>query len=245
MGESHARNGFARKVFRIGRPRRAAPTFTPGVHQYPRRKCRGGPPWPPDCRFLCKLARNILACLPLLVCFGFNTLHVFAQDLEILSKRPPVVRTFDPTKNESTIHGFLFNPDSLQNLFDPHRLQPNMRLHSVSYTYPGTTKARPQSVTFVIQPLNKQKTAPHFSFTADSTVALEGEATLAELCCVEIYGRSETNQHIVVTVPTEIFERMTQAKKIELKLSSKNDNHSFKLNDDQRKCLVALANTMK
>ena len=246
MVESHARNGFARKVFRIGRPRRAAPTFRPGVHQYPRRKCRGGPPWPPDCRFLCKPAFNILACLlPLLVCLGFNAVHVFAQDLEILSKRPPVVRTFDLKKNESTIHGFLFNPDSLQNLFDPHRLQPTMRLHSASYTYPGTTKARPQSITFVIQPLNKQKTAPHFSLTADNTVVLEGEATLAELCCVEIYGRSETSQQIVVTVPTEIFERMTQAKKIELKLSSKNDNHSFKLNDDQRKCLVALANSMK
>ena len=120
-----------------------------------------------------------------------------------------------------------------------------MRLHSASYTYPGTTKARPQSITFVIQPLNKHKTAPHFSFTADGAVVLEGEATLAELCCIEIYGQSHTNQHIVVTVPTETFERMTQAKKIELKISSKNDNRSFKLNDDQRKCLAALADTMK
>ena len=189
--------------------------------------------------------RKILAFLALLFCFGFNAFHVFAQDLEILSKRPPVVKTFDPQKNESTIHGFLFNPDALQNLFDPHRPQPNMRLHSASYTYAGTTKSRPQSVTFVIQPLNKQQAAPHFSFTADNTAVLEGEATLTELCCVEIYGRSHTNQHIVVTVPTETFERMTQAKKIELKLTSKNGNHSFKLNDDQRKCLAALASTMK
>ena len=187
-------------------------------------------------------ARNVLACLALLHCLVSNA---FAQDLEILSKRPAVVKTFDHNKNESTIHGFLFNPDSLQNLFDPHRPQPNMRLHSASYTYSGTTKARPQSVTFVIQPLNKQQAAPQFSFTADGAVVLEGDATLSELCCVEIYGRSGTGQQIVVTVRTEIFERMTQAKKIELKLSSKNGNHSFKLNDDQRKSLAALANTMK
>jgi hypothetical protein len=190
-------------------------------------------------------SRKILACLTLLFCFGFNAVHVFAQDLEILSKRPPVVKTFDAKKNESTIHGFLFDPGALQNLFDPNRVQPNMRLHSASYTYPGTTKARPQSVTFVIQPLNKHKTAPQFSFTADGAVVLEGEATLAELCCVEIYGQSHTNQQIVVTVPAETFERMTQARKIELKISSKNDNRSFKLNDDQRKCLAALADTMK
>jgi len=44
--------GFSQKVLREGRPRRAAPTFTLSVHQYPRRKCRGGPPWPPDSRFL-------------------------------------------------------------------------------------------------------------------------------------------------------------------------------------------------
>lgn len=186
--------------------------------------------------------RKILAFLALLFYLGSNAL---AQDLEILSKRPPVVRTFDHNKNESTIHGFLFNPDALQNLFDPNRPQPNMRLHSASYTYAGTTKARPQSINFVIQPLNKQQAAPHFSFTADSAVVLEGDATLSELCCVEIYGRSSTSQQIVVTMPTEIFERMTQAKKIELKLNSKNGNHSFKLNDDQRKCLAALANTMK
>ena len=130
---------------------------------------------------------KILTCLTLLFCFSANA---FAQDLEILSKRPPVVKTFDHNKNESTIHGFLFNPDALQNLFDPNRPQPNMRLHSASYTYPGTTKSRPQSVTFVIQPLNKQQAAPHFSFTADSAVVLEGDATLTELCCVEIYGRS-------------------------------------------------------
>jgi hypothetical protein len=191
----------------------------------------------------------MLACLALLFCYGSNAIHVFAQNSEVLSRRPPVIRIFDPDKNESTVSSFLFDPQStgLPAMVgaDPFRSPPNMRLHSVEYTYPGNIPTRPQVVAFVFVPLDKYKSAPSFSITADGTVLNQGEAALRELCCVEVNGRTQNPQHIIVAVPMEIFERMTQAKKIELKLSSKAGKYSFKLNDNQRKSLTALASTIK
>lgn len=193
--------------------------------------------------------QTMLACLTLLCCFGFNAFHVCAQSSAVLSKRPPVIRIFDPDKNESTVLALLFDPQSsaLPAMIglDPSRPPPNMRLHSVEYTYAGNIQKPPQAVAFVFVPLNKYKSAPNFSVTVDGTVLNQGEATLRELCCVKINGRTQNSQQIVVAVPMEIFEGMTQAKKIELKLSSKAGKYSFKLNDYQRKCLTALANTIK
>ena len=190
-----------------------------------------------------------LACLTLLFCFYSNAFYTFAQNSEVLSKRPPVIRIFDPDKNESTISSLLFDPQSSDIKamvgLDPFRPPPNMRLHSVEYTYPGNIQVRPQAVAFVLVPLNKYKSAPNFSITADGTALHQGEATLRELCCVEVNGRTQKPQQIVIAVPTEIFERMTQAKKIELKLNSKAGKYSFKLNDYQKRCLMALANTIK
>jgi hypothetical protein len=98
---------------------------------------------------------------------------------------------------------------------------------------------------FVFVPLEKYKTAPSFSVAADGTVLHQGEATLREVCCVEVNGRKQNPQHIVVAVSMEIFESIRQAKKAELKLTSKRGKYSFKLNDYQKKCLTAMANTIE
>jgi hypothetical protein len=184
-----------------------------------------------------------------LFCVGSGASYAFVQNSEVLSRRPPVIRIFDPDKNESTVSSLLFDPQSsdLRAMIgaDPDRPPPEMRLHSAEYTYPGNAQSHPQAVAFVFLPLDKNRSAPNFSVTADGTLLHQGEATLRELCCVEVNGRSQNPQQIVVTVPVEIFERMTQAKKIELKLSSKAGKYSFKLNDYQRRCLTALANTIK
>jgi hypothetical protein len=93
--------------------------------------------------------------------------------------------------------------------------------------------------------LEKYKIAPSFSITADGAMLQEGDASLRELCCVEINGSSANPQHIVVTVPIDTFDRITQADKVEFKLTSKRGKYSFKLNEYKRKCLLALINTMK
>lgn len=191
--------------------------------------------------------RNLIACLILLSCSAAGRPRPAAQDSGVLSERPQVIRIFDPDKNETTTSAFLFDLRSseFQAGFDSYRPLPGVRLHSAEYSYPGRAAARPRVMAFVFVPRDKYKTAPNFSVTADGAELHQGEATLREMCCVEVNGRSANPQHIVVAVPMEIFGRLRQAKKIELKLSSKSGKYSFKLNGYQRKCLDALANTIK
>ena len=193
--------------------------------------------------------RNILACLTLLLYSGASGFFVAAQNSGILSKRPLVTRIFDPEKNETAISALLVDPqsDEFRGLLvqsADHPL-PAVRLHSVEYTYPGKTQSRPQAFAFVFLPLDKYKTAPSFSVTADGAVLQQGETTLGELCCVEVNGRAANPQHIIVAVPLEIIGHLAQARKVELQLTSKRGKYSFKLNDYQKKCLTALLDTMK
>jgi hypothetical protein len=174
-----------------------------------------------------------------------------AQNSAILSKRPMVTRTFDRDKNESTISALLVDPQSDDYrgmlVYSSDHPPPSVRFHSVEYKYSGAGGApvRPQAVALVFVPLEKYKSAPNFSITADGALLQEGDATLRELCCVEINGSSANPQHIVVTVPMETFNRIIQADKVEFKLTSKRGKYSFKLNDYKRKCFLALVNTMK
>jgi hypothetical protein len=192
---------------------------------------------------------KVVAGLSLLFCVGAYQIRIAAQNSTILSKQPPVTRVFDSDKNESRISAFLIDPqsDAFRGtlVYSASHPPPDIRLHSVEYTYPGNIPSRPQAMVFVFVPLEKYKTAPSFSVAADGTVLHQGEATLRELCCVEINGHKANPQHIVVAVPMEIFERIRQAKKIELKLTSKRGKYSFKVNDYQKKCLTALANTIE
>lgn len=192
---------------------------------------------------------NVLACLTLLFCFGSSALHVAGQSYTVLSKRPSVIRVYDPDKDESTISALFLDPQNsdIRSIWalDPDRPLPEIQLHSAQYRYPGKIQSRPQVIAFVFLPLNKSKNVPNFSVTADGALIQEGQATFDELCCEMVSGPRNTQQRIIVAVPVDSFERVTQAKKVELKLASKSGKYSFKLNDYQKKCLVALANTIK
>ena len=195
-------------------------------------------------------ARSNLVCLLLLFSVAANGFHVAAQNSTVLSKRPLVTRIFDSQENHSIVSAVLMDPQSDEyrhrlGYASPNHPPPDVRLDSVAYIYPGNIPSRPQAISFVFGSLNKYKTAPSFSVAADGVVLHQGEATLKELiCCVEINGETP-NPPIVIAVPIEIFERLTQARKVELKLTTNRGKYSFKLNDYQRECLTALVNTMK
>lgn len=194
-------------------------------------------------------ARKMFVCLMLLFCFGLIKIQVAAQDSDVLSRNPPVIRVFDPDKNESLISALLIDPTSSEARtmmgFDPNRPPPEIQLRSAQYSYPGKTPSRPQAIAFVFLPLNRYKLAPDFSVTADGTVLSEGQATFEELCCSRENGRDKTQQQIIVALPLDIMERIKQAKKVELKLASKSGKYAFKLNQYQKKSLVALVDTIK
>ena len=192
--------------------------------------------------------RTILAFLSMSLPLGVGGAGVEAQNSEILSARPAVLRIFDREKNETTISALLIDPQSdafRGRLGYSDRLPPDIQLHKVEYTYSGTAASRPQLIAFVLVPFDKYKTAPTFSITVEGAVLHEGEATLRQTCCVKINGSDASPQHILVSVPMDVFERLTQTKKVELKLASKRGKYSFKLNNYQRKCLTALQNTIK
>jgi len=195
------------------------------------------------------IAQNLFACLLVGFCIEAADVGVGAQNSDILSKRPIVMRTFDRDTNESTISALLVDPQSDEYrgmwVYSSDRPPPSVRFHSVEYKYSGSAPTRPQTVAFVFVPLEKYKSAPNFSITADSAVLQEGDTSLRELCCVKINGSSANPQHIVVTVPMETFDRITRADKVEFKLTSKRGKYSFKLNDYKRQCLLALVNTME
>lgn len=188
------------------------------------------------------LARRLLTGFMLMFCFG---ILVIAQNSGILSKQPPVMKTFDPDKNESTVSAFLIEPRGNPGGLDPDHPPPEIRLQRAEYAYPGRTEARPQTVAFVFLPLDKYKTPPNFSVMADGAIIHQGEGTIDELCCEKVNGHTYTRQEIIVAMPLEVFERITQARKVELRLVSKSGKFSFKLNDYQKKCVTALANTIK
>lgn len=181
--------------------------------------------------------------ITLLALLVFVTPVINAQTDGLVSKNPPVVWAFDPATNKTTITGLMFNPaDNLGAMFPPYGryAPPDLQLHRVEYSYPGQTPSRPETVDFLLAPSSKHKVAPNFSVTADDQVLYEGEAVLNELCCAEINGVKSNPQFIVVTLPSEALKRLSQSKKIELKVASKKGKYSVKLNDYQRKVLAAM-----
>jgi hypothetical protein len=189
-----------------------------------------------------KLSKALIFTLTLC---GPYLLYVDAQNSEILSTKPPIYKIFNPDKNESTVSAMLIDPGLFTSPANNDRPIPDVELKSAEYTYPGAIPGHPSAVVFIFMPREKYKTPPNFAVTLDGSLVHDGEASLRELCCVQVNGRSQNPQHILVSVPLETFERITQAKKTEIKLLSNRGNHSFKLNDFQRKALTALANTIQ
>lgn len=184
----------------------------------------------------------------LLCSFGFVACWAIAQNSGVLSKQQPVIRIFDPDKNESTVLAILVDPQSSAARamlgIDPDHSPPAIRLHRAEYNYPGKTQSRPQAIAFVFFPLHRYKSAPDYSIKVEGTVLSEGQTTFGEWCCSKVNGHNESQQQIMVAVPLDIFERIIQAGKVELKLISKSGKYSFKLNDYQKKSLKTLADTI-
>jgi hypothetical protein len=194
-------------------------------------------------------ARSNLVFLVLLFTVAANGFHIAAQNYTVISKRPLVTRIFDSQKNQSTVSALLMDPESDEyrhrlGYASPYHPPPDIRLVSVGYTYPGNIQSRPQAISFAFVSLNKYKTAPSFSVAADGIVLHQGEATLMEpICCVEINGETP-DPPLVIAVPIGMLERLTQARKVELKLTTNRGKYSFRLNDYQKECLTALVKTM-
>ena len=199
--------------------------------------------------FVSLVVGRMFLCITVL-CLGLGKSGTVSQ-IKILSKRPMVTMDFDSERNESTVSTSFFDYQSgdlvarAMRERDPDYTPPRLRLLRAEYKTPGTVLSRPQTVAFVLSPLSKYKNAPHFSVTADGVLFHEGEASIDELCCEKVDGHEYTLQRIIIAVPTEMFERIAKVKKVEFKLTAKSDKYSFKLNDYERKCISALASTIK
>lgn len=129
---------------------------------------------------------------------GPYLLNVAAQNSEILSTKPPVYKIFNPDKNESTVSAMLIDPGLFTSPANNGRPVPDVELKTAEYTYPGAIPSRPSVVAFIFMPREKYKTPPNFAVTLDGTLVHEGATTLRELCCVQVNGRSQNPQHILV-----------------------------------------------
>ena len=185
-------------------------------------------------------ASRLFFYLAVVSCFGLNGLGVRAQNSEILSRKPPVVRTFDPGKNESNTSTLFVQVEELVARASPGwdpAYDRNLNLYSAEYIYPGRFPARPQTVVFTFISKGKSKGTATFSITADNSLIHEGAVAVVE--------RAGTNGQLKITLPTDIFLRMAQSKKVEFKIRATTYENSYKLKDYQRKCLASLAATIK
>jgi hypothetical protein len=185
--------------------------------------------------------------LAALLYFGLSGLFVRAQNVERLSRRPLIIKVFEPEKNESTIYISFADPNSgyagltLQQDGFP---SPSLNLKSALYSYPGRNPARPQSVVFTFIPKDKYKGMVYFSISADNAMVHQGEMSQDQYT-VKSNGSTESYQEVAVAVPIDIFLGLEQAKKVEFKVGPKSYKNSYKLNDYGKKCLAALADTME
>jgi hypothetical protein len=195
-----------------------------------------------------KLAGKVFLYLAILLCFGLSGLFANAQTSEMLSRRPLIVKIFEPEKNESTIYiSFADLKRGYAGLFPPPPQaddfsSPSLHLKNALYRYPGRNPARPQSVVFTFIPKDKYKGVIYFSVNADNAVVHQGEMTQEQYTVKE---DGSTYQEVAVVVPVDIFLGLVQAKKVEFKVGPKSYKNSYKLNDYGKKCLAALADTME
>jgi hypothetical protein len=185
--------------------------------------------------------------LALLLYFGLSGLFVRAQNIERLSRRPLIVKIFEPEKNESTIYISFADPKSGYeglNLQQDDLYRSSLNLKNALYSYPGRNPARPQSVFFNFIPKEKYKGMVYFSISADNATVHQGEMS-QEQYTIKSNGSTESHQEVAVAVPIDIFLGLVQAKKVEFKVGPKSYKNSYKLNGYGKKCLAALADTME
>lgn len=189
------------------------------------------------------MINRLFLCSALLLCFGLPAISSSAQNTEILSKDPSVARAFFREKNETITVTLLYELDfsikPSSPMWPEESPRTNLSFIKALYTYQGRTPMRPQSVSFVILPRQKPKEAVSFSVSADGEVVHQGE-TLPLQSETDANGRKKTRKDITVSVPTDVFLRLAQAKKVEFKIGKSSE----KLNGYQRKAVAALAVTI-
>jgi hypothetical protein len=186
-------------------------------------------------------------------CFAlYGEAVIRAQNGQVISGgrgKPPIVKMYDPENrgtDETIILALLNNPETALASLMPGTGSPypqSFVLGDARYSYPGKTPSRPESVSFTFisdEGKNKYKGVVGFSISAEGEVVHQGDVTLGQRT-FRLNGQQITQQLLTATLPTDTFIRITQAKKVQLKVGSK----SFKLNDYQRKAIVALSGTME
>ncbi|HEX8887538.1 MAG TPA: hypothetical protein VF779_00065, partial [Pyrinomonadaceae bacterium] len=129
--------------------------------------------------------------LTLLICFLFIPLYTKAQDIKIISKKPPVMQLYDRTKNETDIKLKLGNNADASNISEVMSgqadvivpIQSGILLSFADYFYEGRTPSRKGSVKFTFLSEHKStfKSPPDFSIIADGIEAQKGAAELPGL----------------------------------------------------------------
>ncbi|MCA1592272.1 MAG: hypothetical protein LC754_06400 [Acidobacteria bacterium] len=190
------------------------------------------------------LGRKMLFYSTVVLCFGLAGLGVGAQAPELISRNPPVIKYFSAEKNETTIETQLFKlpsgPESEWAAQLDNSTRSGLKLTFAQYKYAGGGPARPRTVTFTFLTKGKYTRPLNYSISAEKVIIHQGEVSVEDSTS-KSNGRTETAQILTLVIPTEIFLRMAQAKKVEFQVGP----NSYKLDDYQRKCLAALAGTIE
>jgi hypothetical protein len=186
-----------------------------------------------------KLAGKLLLGSTLVFFVGSSSSQIITQNSEVLHRKPAVLKVFNPEKDESKVETLLFDPlqayDEMMN--EASLNHPRLQLNRAGYSYPGRTPTRPQSVIFTFIPNEKRKGLVTFSLSADNSLVAQGEVSVVQ-------ENKNSHQELKVAVPTDIFIRIAQARKVEFKIGPESFKDSYKLNDYQKKCVAALAGTI-
>jgi hypothetical protein len=192
------------------------------------------------------LCAGLLAmCALALLCAGPSA----AQDvsLEMGKDHVLVARAFDPSSDETTVSvipdfmrvlvvDILSNSPDVQS--SPTHQTVEFTLRSVSYSYPGNIPLRPQNVKFVfISDGRKPKYKDNLDFSIDAEASPLHQGKIDYSVKDSTLGRIEV---LMTPVPTEVFLRIAQAKKVQWTLGVR----KYKLTDSQRKGMRALAQTI-
>lgn len=182
-------------------------------------------------------------CSAIVLCLGLIVGNASTQDTGFLSKNPPVLRIFNPEDNESVTITLLVERNyanwPASPMWPEESPRTNLFFTRALYTFPGRTPVQPQTVSFIVVPRTKPKKAVSFSVSADGEVIHQGEIAPGQGETV-IGGLKLDKSVILVPVPTEVFLRLAQAKKVEFKIGTSSE----KLNGYQRKAIAALAGTI-
>ena len=190
-----------------------------------------------------KLLASLLA-----ICGALSVGAINAQQVSLdpAKGHDPVVRAFDPTKNETMVSVM---PDFVMNLAvailadspyaqgSPSLKRGEFTLRVIWYSYPGTTPARPDKITFVFISDGRQ---PKYKDTPDFRVDADGSTTNGKV----VYDLRDSSlgkiEVLTVPVPTDLFLRFAHAARVEFSFGKK----TYKLSGVQKKDMRAFAETV-